>query len=175
MLNTTPFPLFAPTFGTLDTVSAVISGTLTAASIAETPSVQFGLFSPQFSHGGSLPIDIQDYNIVPPGMIDLSLSGLAINDAFQGTGNIELTLVVSTSDPPNTTVIESDGPLTGSVTYLYSPMLSASAPEMSTWAMMLVGFACLALSGWSVPRFASRPNERGSPPKSVRFPPFAAA
>lgn len=149
-LNTTPFPLFAPTIGTLDTVSAVMSGALTAASIAENPSVQFGLFSPQFSHGGALPIDNEVYNIVPPGMIDLSLSGVAINDAFEGTGNIELTVVVSTIDPPNTTVIQSDGPLTGSITYLYSPTLTASAPEIPTWAMMLVGFAGFALLGRSL-------------------------
>jgi hypothetical protein len=148
--STTPFPLFAPTSGTLDTVSAAISGALTAASIAENPSVRIGLFSPQFSHGGNLPIDVEEYNIIPPGMIDLSLSGLAINDAFQGTGNGELILVVGTVDPPNTTVIQSDGPLTGSITYLYSPTLKVSTPEMSTWAMMLVGFAGLALVGWSL-------------------------
>jgi hypothetical protein len=158
MFSTTPFPLFAPTSGTLDSVSAVISGALTAASIAENPSVKIGLFSPQFSHGGILPIDIEDYNIIPPGMIDLSLSGKPINDPFEGTGNGELILFVGTVDPPNTTVIQSDGPLTGSITYLYSPTLTASAPEMSTWAMMLIGFAGLAFLGRSLGSgFSSRP------------------
>jgi hypothetical protein len=148
--STTPFPLFAPTSGTLDSVTAAISGALTAASIAENPSVKIGLFSPQFSHGGILPIDIEDYNIIPSGMIDLSLSGVSTNDPFQGTGNVELILLVGTVDPPNTTVIQSDGTLTGSVTYLYSPTLTASTPEMSTWAMMLVGFAGLAFVGRSL-------------------------
>jgi hypothetical protein len=158
MFSTTPFPLFAPTFGTLDSVSAVISGVLTAASIAENPSVKIALFSPQFSDGGILPIDIQNYNIIPPGMIDLSLSGTASNDPFQGTGNGDLILLVGTADPPNTTVIQSDGPLTGSITYLYSPTLTASAPEMSTWAMMLIGFSGLAFLGRSLGGgFSSRP------------------
>jgi hypothetical protein len=149
MFSTTPFPLFAPTSGTLDTVRAVISGTLTAASIAENPSVKIGLYSPRSSHSGILSIDIDDYNIIAPGMIDLSLSGQSIiNDPFQGTGNGELILLVGTVDPPNTTVLQSDGPLTGSVVYLYSPALSASAPEMSTWAMLLVGSAGLGFAGY---------------------------
>jgi hypothetical protein len=147
-LGTTPFPLFAPTFGTLDAVSAEISGVLTAASVAENPSVKIGLYTSQRPSSGEIEIDIDDYSIASPGMIDLNLSGGSFDQLFQGTGNTELLLVVGTVDPPNTTVIQSDGPLTGSVTYDYSPPPTLSVPETSTWAMMLFGFAGLALAGY---------------------------
>jgi hypothetical protein len=55
-----------------------------------------------------------------------------------------------TVDPPNTGLIESNGPLTGSITYTYTlPTLTLAVPETSTWAMMLLGFAgLLALGRW---------------------------
>jgi hypothetical protein len=153
VFTSTPFPLFAPTFGMLDAVSAMISGPLTAASIAENPSLTFILFTPAPANSGVVRIDGEDYNIVPPGTIDLNLSGSRNKDdgadQFLGTGTGEVTLFVNTQDPSNTTVLKSDGPLTGSVTYTYAlPTGALPVPEPATWTMMLVSFAGLGFLGY---------------------------
>lgn len=41
--SATPFPLFAPTTGTLDAVSATISGSISVASLVENQDVMIGL------------------------------------------------------------------------------------------------------------------------------------
>jgi hypothetical protein len=60
-----------------------------------------------------------------------------------------MTLFLGTHDPPNTTVLKSDGPLTGSVTYTYAlPTGALPVPEPATWTMMLVGFVGLGYAGY---------------------------
>jgi len=46
LASSTPFPFFEPTTGTLDSVSTIITGSLSWASIAENPNVRFTLFDP---------------------------------------------------------------------------------------------------------------------------------
>lgn len=146
IFSTTPFPLFAPTTGTLDAVRATISGSISVASLVENPDVIIGLL------GFSQENNIDSTEVQSGMMIDLSLSGEDINPLnYIGVGNGELTVQVRSADvsTPNTSVINSDGPLSGSITYTYAlPTATPAVPESSTWTMMALGFTGLALAGY---------------------------
>ena len=67
----------------------------------------------------------------------------------RAAGNADVILSFTTDNPANTGVIESNAPLTGSITYTYTPPTKTlAAPEPSTLAMMLFGFAGLGYVGY---------------------------
>jgi hypothetical protein len=147
-ISSTPFPLFAPTTGTLDSVIVTITGSLSWASIAENPDVKFVL---EVGNG------LKGFDIIGGGptvfthvgLIDLNIGGGGyLGASYVGIGNADAILFLTTDNPENTGVIESNEPLTGSITYAYTPpTLTLAVPETSTWAMMLLGVAgLLALS-----------------------------
>jgi hypothetical protein len=148
-ISSTPFPLFAPTTGTLDSVIVTITGSLSWASIAENPDVKFDL---EVGNG------LKGFDIIGGGPtvfthvgpIDLNRGGEGfVNAGYVGAGNADAILFLTTDNPENTGVIESNGPLTGSITYIYTPpTLTLAVPETSTWAMMLLGFAGLGYVGY---------------------------
>jgi hypothetical protein len=147
----TPFPAFPSTIGTLDKVTATISGSIKEASIADNPTLALS-----FGVDTSITVfaDGDVFNLAPSGTININLSGTAPTDDFDFFNGVLGTPVASIdvdrfSVPANTTVIESVGPLTGSITYTYTPAatLTLSVPEPSTWAMMLLGFVGLGYAG----------------------------
>jgi hypothetical protein len=119
-ISSTPFPLFAPTTGTLDSVIGKITGSLSWASIAENPDVKFvlevgsGLKGFDIIGGGPTMFT----NVGP---INLNIEGGGFLGAgYVGAGNADAILFLATDNPANTSVIESNGPLTGSITYSYT-------------------------------------------------------
>jgi hypothetical protein len=133
----TPFDLFDPSFGTLTGVAESVTGSLTwnfgddtgetlLLALAKTGASQFSLSS---GPGGSQVI-----------AVSLNGAGGFQDPAFLGPGTTQESL---TASGPGTL---SGDDLLGQVTYTYTP---AAAPEASTWAMMLVGFAGL---GYAVVR-----------------------
>lgn len=126
-----PFALFDPKLGTLLSVNESVSGSLTwdfgndigdtlLLASGKTGASQFFLSS---GAGGS-----QD--------ITVNLNGVAgfQDPAFVGFGTTQESLAAS---GPGTLSGDS---LTGELTFTYTP---AAAPEASTWAMMLLGFAAV--------------------------------
>jgi hypothetical protein len=148
----TPLPLFNSANGKLDKVTVTISGTAEASSIAETPTLDFALGDPE----GRPFFEDEGVSVLSFITIDYSVFFsvfFATNPwVYSGPGTAgpdgSIFFGFSTPAPDHTTVIESDGPLTGLVTYEYTPKptLTLSVPETSTWAMMLVGFAGLAFA-----------------------------
>ena len=119
-ISSTPFPLFAPTTGTLDSVGVTITGSFSWASIAENPDVKFAL-----EVGNGLKgFDIIG-EIIPVftnvGTIDLNISGGGVVGDYVGAGSADAILSFATDNPANTGVIESNGLVTGSITYTYTP------------------------------------------------------
>lgn len=159
------FPLFNPSLGTLDSVSVMLSGDISWVSFAQNPIVGFFVDYEGNSVAG------QDFHLstgTPTILINLSGSTSFSNDlnGFLGTGTGRFDFVAFTTDlPDNTVTIESVGPLTGSITYDYTPnglALAPSVPETSTWAMMLIGFAGLGFAGRSARRvFVNRTRSAG--------------
>lgn len=154
MPTSTPFPLFARTTGKLDNVSVTISGTISAASIADNPSVEFRFYLMP-AHSGAFLLTYQTYNIAPSGKFNINQSVTKPDFPllFEQQGNAEVGFdTLRNTVPPNTTVLESDGPLMGLVTFDYTPasviLRSPSVPESSTWVMMLLGFGGLGFAGF---------------------------
>jgi hypothetical protein len=149
-ISSTPFPLFAPTTGTLDSVSAMITGSFSWASIAENPDVKFvlevGNGLKGFDFIGGMPV------FTNVGTIDLNIGGGGLVGArYVGAGNADAILFFATDNPANTGVIESNGLVAGSITYTYMPpteTLTLSVPESSTWAMMLLGLTGLGFAAF---------------------------
>jgi hypothetical protein len=98
--------------------------------------------------GGHSNFDIANFTTV--GTLDLNLSGVDTPGTdFVGTGTASVFLDYITANPTNTGVLQSNGPLTGSITYTYTlPTETLAVPEPSTWAMMLLGFAGLGYFGY---------------------------
>jgi hypothetical protein len=154
-ISSTPFPFFAPTTGTLDSVSGTITGSLSWASIAENPELAV-----EFEAVTSTALTLHNVSFFfTTGTLDLNVSVVETNaevlSGFVGAGNTDATLAYDTANPTNTGVIESNGPLTGSITYTYTlPTLTLAVPEPSTWAMMLLGFVGLGYAGYRRARAA---------------------
>jgi hypothetical protein len=126
----TPFVLFDPKLGTLLSVSESVTGPLTwspGASGQELLLVLGKTGTSQFFFGSESG---------DPQVINVGLDGAGgfQDPAFVGFGTTQESLAAAQS--PGIGTLSGDS-LTGQVTYTYTP---ASAPEASTWAMMLVGF-----------------------------------
>jgi hypothetical protein len=144
--ESTPFPLFADATGLLESVAFTVTGAVKVVSLIEDPGVLIFL-------RGQAPTPIGFGQVVKAGTTSVMFSG---DDhptgAYIGNGNIQVRLTLSTGDPPNADLIESDGPLDGIVTYTYTPRTLAAIPETPTWAAMLVGFASLGFAGYRAKR-----------------------
>jgi hypothetical protein len=128
----TPFMSFDPSLGTLQGVAESITGSLTwfpsdpgeqLLFVAELTSAS--QFFPASPTGGATPINV-------------GLNGVGIPSVFQGSGTIQEVLLSTHS-----LGTLSGDPLSGQITYTYTPLSTAPVPEPSTWAMMLMGFAGL--------------------------------
>jgi PEP-CTERM motif len=133
-----PFPAFDPSLGQLIKVSEFVSG-----SVSWKPGTR----------GASLRLTIgqiaaQRKFTSPSGnptFINIELEGDKLTGGFTGKGPIEQNLI-SFEFPEG----KFDGTIGGDITYTYIPAPSnvgggspGTAPEPSTWAMMLMGFAGL--------------------------------
>jgi hypothetical protein len=144
--NSTPFPLFVPATGTLKSVSVTLSGSVSVASLLADPDIGFIL-------RGGMPIDSVILHV--SGTSDIKLSGNDQNSFYVGTGDTQLLLLMGSGDnTPNASLISSDGPLNGVVTYTYT-LPTLAIPETPTWAAMLVGFASLGFAGCRATRKAA--------------------
>jgi hypothetical protein len=145
--NSTPFPLFAQSIGTLKFVNIAVSGAVTVASLIANPDVGILL------RGEGM---ILDSEIVGSGTTNLKLSGNDQNALYLGTGNAIVVLLVGSGDnTPNASLIAGNGPLNGLVTYTYTPLTLVAVPETPTWAAMLVGFASLGFASRGAARKAA--------------------
>jgi hypothetical protein len=106
---------------------------------------------------GQMPAPIGAFGqVAKAGTTNLMFSGDDDPAAtYLGVGNTQVRLTLNTGDPPNTDLIESVGPLNGTVTYTYTPRTLAAIPETPTWAAMLAGFASLAFAGYRSSRRAA--------------------
>ena len=139
--DSTPFPLFAPSIGTLKSVEVAVSGSITVASLIADPDVGI------FLRGEGMILDNDIINSATT--TNINLSGNDDPSVYIGTGNAAVLLSVGSGDNrPNASLIESNGPLSGLVTYTYTPKTLVAVPETPTWAAMLVGFASLGFAGY---------------------------
>jgi len=135
-LPSTPFPLFVPSSGTLDSVTVEISGSIKWVSLADEPLLNIGLLPP----GGEGLLDNDNY--YGSGMIDLHLSGVEPADLvapFVGATSGEVTLAVGSPNAANANIIESNAPLTGLVTYDFTSPSSTRVPEPTSLALLGTG------------------------------------
>jgi hypothetical protein len=147
--ESTPFPLFAASTGLIKSVSFSVTGSVRVVSLNADPDVIMSLVGQE---SGSIIGFGQD---VKGGMTSVMFSGDDHPTGnYVGSGNTQVQITLNTSDLPNTDLIESIGPLEGSVTYTYTQRTLAGIPEPSTWAMMLVGFASLGFAGYRTSRRA---------------------
>jgi hypothetical protein len=148
LFDSTPFPLFAPTSGTLSSVSIAVSGAVTIVSLIANPEVAIGL------EGDS---QVKLVAGLQSGTTNINLSGPDTTSAYIGNGNGQVQLRVISGDiTPNASLIASDGPLNGLVTYTYTPpALTLAIPETPTWATMLIGFAVLGFAAHRATRKTS--------------------
>jgi hypothetical protein len=150
LFDSTLFPLFAPTSGTLNSVSIAVSGAVIIASLIANPEVDIGL-------EGSSQVDV--VRDVKSGTTNIDLSGPDTISSYIGSGNGQVRLAIISGDPtPNASLIASDGPLSGLVTYTYSlptSLPTLAVPETPTWATMLIGFASLGLAAYRAARKTS--------------------
>jgi hypothetical protein len=145
--GSTPFPLFAPATGTLESVNVTLSGAISVSSL--NPNVDVGLAL----QGLTKPIDSDDG--IKSGMTNLNLSGTDQIPAYIGTGTGQMLLLIGSGDAtPNMTLVESNGPLDGVVTYTYT-LPTLAIPETPTWATMLIGFAGLGFAAHRATRKTS--------------------
>jgi hypothetical protein len=147
--DSTPFPLFAPSIGALKSVSIAVSGAVTVASLETNPGIAIIL------QGNNVMGDDDSSIISQSGTTNLNLSGTDQTPSYIGTGNGLVELLIGSNDKmPNESLIASDGPLNGVVTYTYTP-LTLAIPETPTWAAMLVGFTRLGFAGCRAKRKAA--------------------
>jgi hypothetical protein len=148
--DSTLFPQFAPTIGTLESVNVTLSGVVSVVSFMASPQIIVGLV-------GGLPIDA---SIVTSGTTNLELSGLdRLISFYIGTGTVSEQLVIDSAHAnSNESLIESNGPLKGDVTYTFAPAtvgVALAVPETPTWAAMLIGFGCLGFAAYRTTRRTS--------------------
>jgi hypothetical protein len=143
----TPFPLFPATTGALQSVNLALSGSISIVSLIASPDVGIALQGPS--------PDVVDSATFEPGTINLNLSGGDKAPSYVGTGTAQAyVLILSGSSLLNTSLIQSNGPLDGVVTYTYT-LPTLAVPETPTWAAMLVGFAALGFAGRRATRKAA--------------------
>ena len=125
--------------GTLTSVAESLKGTATWTSNNTDPNL-FALLFP------GTPAVTQVF--LTPGTITFAMSGSPtdLND-FKGTGSVGIFLSLNTSDLGDAFATSASG-LMGTITYTYTPAASHAVPEPSTWAMLLIGFAGIALAGY---------------------------
>ncbi|HUB94910.1 MAG TPA: PEP-CTERM sorting domain-containing protein [Stellaceae bacterium] len=128
----TAFALFDPTIGTLNDVSFTLSG---SGTLTGDPSWDFN----PFVSGDELAGE----NFTPgPIVIDIAdtdLTGATALAAFTGSGNVIPELDIYAD---NDSTFSTDGALSGTVTYDYTPAVTAAAvPEPAS--LMLLGSALL--------------------------------
>jgi hypothetical protein len=147
LFESTPFPLFAESTGSLKSVAFAVTGNIKLASLNEDPDVLIflrDLTAREIGFGQA---------IQKSGTTSVMFSGDADPPAlYLGTGNGQVQITLNTSDFPDTDLLESVGPLEGAVTYTYTPRTLAAIPEAPTWAAMLIGFAGLGFAGYRVKR-----------------------
>jgi hypothetical protein len=140
--DSSPFPLFAPSIGNLESVNIALSGAVQVASLLTNPNIAIIFQGPGLAliHGDT-PL------ITQPGTTNLNFSGPDKTSSYIGTGNgIAFVVLGSADSTPNASLIESNGPLNGTVTYTYT-LPTLAVPEAPTWATMFIGFASLAFAG----------------------------
>jgi hypothetical protein len=143
----TPFPLFPATTGALQSVNLALSGSISIVSLIANPDVGIALQGPS--------PDVVDSRTFEPGTTNLNLSGGDKAPNYVGTGTAQAyVLILSGSSLLNTSLIQSNGPLDGVVTYTYT-LPTLAVPETPTWAAMLVGFAALGFVGRRATRKAA--------------------
>src|ERR1700677_1763549 len=94
------------------------------------------------------------------GTTNLELSGLDRKSSFYiGTGTVSEQLDIDSADAENNaSLIKSNGPFSGVVTYTFAPTTVAvglAVPETPTWAAMLIGFGCLGFAAYRTTRRTS--------------------
>ena len=139
--NSTPFDLFDPSTGTLQSVTASVSGSLvwdTGDAVTSELTVADDLIS---GFG-----NLQNFASPEGGgqsVIHAGLNGPGDPVLFEGKGTSQEELDFF-QIPGSATVTISDATFIGTVTYNYTPAATSPAiPEPSTWAMILLGFAGL--------------------------------
>jgi hypothetical protein len=143
----TPFPLFPATTGKLESVNVTLSGSISIVSLIASPDIGIVLQGPS-------PDGI-DSGTFEPGTTDLNLSGPDKAPNYIGTGTAQaFLLVLSNSSLLNTSLIQSNGPLDGVVSYTYT-LPTLAVPEAPTWATMLIGFAALGVASCRAARKAA--------------------
>jgi hypothetical protein len=136
----TSYLLFDPSLGTLNEVSQTITGSLTWTPGADPSELE--LFSRRLSQRSSQTF--LSSSSTDPRVIDVDLMSEASDSRtlsiFTGIGSI-VSFFEARETPrrPGGTL---SGVLSGFVTYDYTPVTPA-VPELSTWAMLLIGFAGL--------------------------------
>ena len=139
--NSTPFDLFDPSMGTLQSVAASVSGSLvwdTGDAVTSELTVADDLIS---GFG-----NLQNFASPEGGgqsIIHADLNGPGDPLLFEGKGT-SLEELDFFQIPGSATATISDATFIGTVTYIYTPAATSPAiPEPSIWAMMLLGFAGL--------------------------------
>jgi hypothetical protein len=139
--NSTPFDLFDPSMGTLQSVTASVSGSLvwdTGDAVTSELTVADDLIS---GFG-----NLQNFASPEGGgqsVIHAGLNGPGDPVLFEGKGTSQEELDFF-QIPGSPTATISDATFIGTVTYIYTPAATSPAiPEPSTWAMVLLGFAGL--------------------------------
>ncbi len=139
--NSTPFDLFDPSMGTLQSVAAFVSGSL-LWDTGDAGTSELTMGDDLISGFGNLQ------NFASPegggqSVIHADLNGPGDPVLFEGKGTSQEELDFF-QIPGSATATISDATFIGTVTYIYTPAATSPAiPEPSTWAMMLLGFAGL--------------------------------
>jgi PEP-CTERM motif len=139
--NSTPFDRFDPSMGTLQSVTAFVSGSL-VWDTGDAGASELTLADGLISGFGNLQ------NFASPegggqSVIHADLNGPGDPGLFEGKGTWQEELDFFQT-PGSATATISDATFIGAVTYIYTPAATSPAiPEPSTWAMMLLGFVGL--------------------------------
>jgi hypothetical protein len=153
LFGSTPFPLFADSTGFLTSAAFTLTGAVKVVSLNDEPDILIDLRDLTGRYIGF------SQAVLKAGTTNVMFSGDADPPSiYIGTGNGQVQITLSTSDFPNTDLIESVGPLEGVVTYTYTPRTLAAIPETPTWAAMLVGFASLGFAGYRASGRAAFPT-----------------
>lgn len=139
--SSTPFDRFDPSMGTLQSVTAFVSGSLVWDPGDAVPS-ELTVADDLISGFGNL----QSFSTPQGGgqsVIHANLNGPGDPVLFEGKGTWQEMLDFF-QIPGSAVATISDATFIGAVTYIYTPAApSPVIPEASTWAMMLLGVAGL--------------------------------